>query len=134
MNSLLCEHEWKYIEQRTDSAKELVCEENKIIDARPKFIDGRFDEASPWKQIKKKITHFVSSGGFEIEYKGVIVIVGEYDEATGEIGIEDVVNPDTGEVLTDEWFEKGHIYDQGLTQKIKEQRNEQAIDDFLNQL
>lgn len=50
MDRLLCEHEWNYIEQKSDSLKELVCEENKIIDARPKFIVvyGRFDEASPW--------------------------------------------------------------------------------------
>lgn len=69
---------------------------------------------------------------FEIEYKGAIVIVGEYDH--GEIGIEDVVNPETGEVLTDDWFESGDIYDKELRNKIENKGNDQIIDDFVNQL
>jgi len=73
---------------------------------------------------------------FEIKHDGAIVIVEEYDEESGEIVIEDVVNPDTGEVLTDDWFESGDIYkqEQKLRNKIKDHRNDQKIDDFINQL
>lgn len=69
---------------------------------------------------------------FEVEHNGAIVIVGEYDEKENEIGIEDVVNPDTGEVLTGDWFENGYIYDRELTAKIKDKGNTQVIDDFFN--
>lgn len=69
---------------------------------------------------------------FEVEHEGAIVIVGEYEQ--GDIGIEDVVNPDTGEVLTDDWFENGDIYDQNLREKIKDKGNNQVVDNFLNQL
>jgi len=68
---------------------------------------------------------------FEIEHENVIVIVGEYNEQSGEISIEDVVNPETGEVLTDEWFDSGDIYDQKLRQKIKEESRKSQIDDIL---
>jgi len=68
---------------------------------------------------------------FEIEHENVIVIVGEYDEQSGEIAIEDVVNPETGEVLTDEWFDSGDIYNQDLRQKIKEESRKSQIDDIL---
>ena len=67
----------------------------------------------------------------EVEHKGTVVIVGEYDETTGEIGIEDVVNPDTGEVLTDDWFENGDIYDQQLRNKIENQARNSQIEDIL---
>ena len=74
----------------------------------------------------------MSSGGFEIEHKGAVVII---DEVTDEkIVIEDVVNPDSGEVLTDDWFESGDIYKQDLREKIKDAQNEQKIDSFINQL
>ena len=68
---------------------------------------------------------------FEIEHKGVIVIVGKYDEQSGEIAIEDVINPETGEVLTDEWFDSGDIYNQNLRQKIKQESRKSQIDDIL---
>lgn len=68
---------------------------------------------------------------FEIEYKSVIVIVEEYDEITGEIGIEDVVNPDTGEVLTGDWFESGDIYQQDLRNKIEDEARNSQINDIL---
>jgi len=71
---------------------------------------------------------------FEVEYNGAIVIVGEYDEVSSEIGIEDVVNPDTGEVLTDKWFETGDIYDQELRDKIEDEARGSSIDDFLDEL
>lgn len=71
---------------------------------------------------------------FEVKHNGAIVIVGEYDEKSGEIGIEDVVNPDTGEVLTDDWFESGDIYKQDLREKIEREGNDQVIDDFLDGL
>lgn len=71
---------------------------------------------------------------FEVRYKDVVVIVGEYDEKTGEIGIEDVVNPETGEILTDEWFDSGDIYNPDLRNKIKDEHNESKIDNFLDQL
>ena len=70
----------------------------------------------------------------EVKHKGAVVIVGEYDEETGEIGIEDVVNPDTGEVLTDDWFENGDIYDRELRGKIKDKHNESKIDSFIEGL
>lgn len=68
---------------------------------------------------------------FEIEHENVIVIVGEYNEQSGEIAIEDVVNPETGEVLTDEWFESGDIYNQNLRQKIEQESRKSQIDDIL---
>jgi hypothetical protein len=71
---------------------------------------------------------------FEVEYKDVVVIVGEYDEVSSEIGIEDVVNPDTGEVLTDKWFENGDIYDRELRDKIEDEARDSSIDDFLDEL
>jgi translation initiation factor 2 alpha subunit (eIF-2alpha) len=71
---------------------------------------------------------------FEVKHNGAIVIVEEYDEKSGEIAIEDVVNPDTGEVLTDDWFESGDIYEQELRDKIKDYQNDQKIDDFIDQL
>jgi hypothetical protein len=71
---------------------------------------------------------------FEVEYEDVLVIVGEYDEQSGEIGIEDVVNPDTGEVLTDEWFETGDIYDPGLRKKIENEARGNELDSFLEGL
>lgn len=71
---------------------------------------------------------------FEVKYNGAIVIVGEYDEESCEVAIEDVVDPETGEVLTDDWFEDGSIRDRELTAKIKDHQNEQRIDNFLNQL
>lgn len=73
---------------------------------------------------------------FEVKHDGAVVIVADYDEETGEIIIEDVVNPDTGEVLTDDWFESGDIYkqEQKLRNKIKDHRNDQKIDNFINQL
>ena len=67
----------------------------------------------------------------EVEHKGAIVIVGEYDEQSGEIAIEDVVNPETGEVLTDEWFDSGDIYNQNLRQKIKQKSRTSQIDNLL---
>lgn len=73
---------------------------------------------------------------FEVKHNGAIIIVGEYDEESGEIVIEDVVNPDTGEVLTDDWFEAGDIYEQEqeLRDKIKDHQNDQKIDNFIDQL
>lgn len=71
---------------------------------------------------------------FEVKHNGAIVIVEEYDEKSGEIAVEDVVNPDTGEVLTDDWFESGDIYEQELRDKIKDYQNDQKIDDFIDQL
>ena len=71
---------------------------------------------------------------FEVKHNGAIVIVEEYDEKSGEIAIEDVVNPDTGEVLTDYWFESGDIYEQELRDKIKDHQNDQKIDNFIDQL
>ena len=73
---------------------------------------------------------------FEVKHNGAIVIVGEYDEESGEIVIEDVVNPDTGEVLTDDWFESGDIYEQEqeLRNKIKDHQNDQKINNFIDQL
>jgi len=71
---------------------------------------------------------------FEVKHKGAVVIVGEYDEATGEIGIEDVVNPDTGEVLTDEWFESGDIYERELRKKIEDEARTSQIDNILDSL
>lgn len=71
---------------------------------------------------------------FEVKHNGAIVIVEEYDEKSGEIAIEDVVNPDTGEVLTDDWFESGDIYEQELRDKIKDHQNDQKIDNFIDQL
>lgn len=71
---------------------------------------------------------------FEVQHNGAVVIVGDYDEESKEIGIEDVVNPETGEVLTDEWFESGNIYDPDLRDKIQEKGREGMIDDFLNQI
>jgi translation initiation factor 2 alpha subunit (eIF-2alpha) len=71
---------------------------------------------------------------FEVKHNGAVVIVEEYDEKSGEIAIEDVVNPDTGEVLTDDWFESGDIYEQELRDKIKDYQNDQKIDDFIDQL
>lgn len=71
---------------------------------------------------------------FEVKHDGAVVIVAEYNEETGDIVIEDVVNPDTGEVLTDDWFESGDIYEQDLREKIKDHRNEQKINNFINQL
>lgn len=71
---------------------------------------------------------------FEIEHGGAIVIVEEYDEATGHTKIEDVVNPDTGEVLTEDWFESGDIYSRELEGKIKDEHNESKIDNFIDQL
>lgn len=71
---------------------------------------------------------------FQIEHEDVIVIVGEYDETEREIGIEDVVDPNTGEVLTEEWFEEGHIYDKELSEKIEERGREGAIEDQLDEL
>ena len=68
---------------------------------------------------------------FEVEHKGAIVIVDHFEEQSGEIGIEDVVNPETGEVLTDEWFDSGDIYDQNLRQKIKQEFRKSQIDDIL---
>ena len=71
---------------------------------------------------------------FEVKHNGAIVIVEEYDEKSGEIAVEDVVNPDTGEVLTDDWFESGDIYEQELRDKIKDHQNDQKIDNFIDQL
>ena len=71
---------------------------------------------------------------FEVKHKGAIVIVEDYDEETGEIAVEDVVNPDTGEVLTGDWFESGDIYDRELRDKIKDKRNESKIDSFIDSL
>ena len=68
---------------------------------------------------------------FEVEHEGAIVIVDQYDEQSGEIAIEDVVNPETGEVLTDEWFESRDIYDQNLRQKIEQESRKSQIDDIL---
>lgn len=68
---------------------------------------------------------------FEVEHEGAIIIVDQYDEQSGEIAIEDVVNPETGEVLTDEWFESRDIYDQNLRQKIKQESRKSQIDDIL---
>lgn len=69
---------------------------------------------------------------FEVEHNGAIVIVGEYDEAEKEIGIEDVVNPETGEVLTDDWFENGDIYDPELRKKIEDEGRGSELDDILS--
>ena len=71
---------------------------------------------------------------FEIKHNGAIVIVENYDEESGDIVIEDVVNPDTGEVLTDYWFESGDIYSRDLKDKIKDYQNDQKIDNFIDQL
>lgn len=71
---------------------------------------------------------------FEVKHKGVVVIVESYEEESDEIKIEDVVNPDTGEVLTDDWFESGDIYDRDLRKKIRSHSNEQKIDNFIDQL
>jgi hypothetical protein len=71
---------------------------------------------------------------FEVKHNGAVVIVGKYDEKSGEIAIEDVVNPDTGEVLTDDWFESDDIYSRELKDKIKDHQNDQKIDDFIDQL
>ena len=69
---------------------------------------------------------------FEVEHKGAIVVVEDCDGQS--ISIEDVVNPETGEVLTEDWFESGDIYDQNLRDKIKDKRNESKIDSFIDQL
>ena len=71
---------------------------------------------------------------FEVEHRDAIVIVADYDEKTGDIDIEDVVNPETGEVLTEDWFESGDIYDRKLKDKIKDKHNESKIDNFIDQL
>ena len=73
---------------------------------------------------------------FEVKHNGAVVIVENYDEESGDIAIEDVVNPDTGEVLTDDWFKSGDIYEQEqeLRNKIKDHQNDQKIDNFIDQL
>lgn len=69
---------------------------------------------------------------FEVKHGGVIIIVESYEP--GDIVIEDVVNPGTGEVLTDDWFESGDIYNTEVEDKIKDQANDQKIDNFIDQL
>lgn len=68
---------------------------------------------------------------FEVDHEGYVVIVADYDEESGDIGIEDVVDPDTGEIVTDDWFESGRIFDQELKSKIRDESRGSRIDDIF---
>jgi len=68
---------------------------------------------------------------FEVEHEDHIVIVADYDEKSGDVVIEDVVDPNTGEIVTDDWFDTEKIRDEKLREKIIEQSRQNSINNFL---
>lgn len=67
----------------------------------------------------------------EIEHENHVIIVADFDERRKRVGIEDVVNPDTGEVVTEEWFKTLKIRDRRLYEKIQQKSRQSALNNFL---
>lgn len=68
---------------------------------------------------------------FEVEHKNHIIIVADHDRRRKRVAIEDVVNPDTGEVVTNEWFKTLRIRDDKLYEKILNKSRQNSLNNFL---
>lgn len=63
-----------------------------------------------------------------------MIIYSNYDQTTKRLTVEDVVHLETGEVVTDQWFESGIVFDKNLIKKAEKEARSSQIDDFLSGL
>jgi hypothetical protein len=63
-----------------------------------------------------------------------LIIVSDYDKETKEIVVEDVVDPDSGEVFTEEWFETEKIHDKEIVDAIEDEILDSDLDNQLDNI
>jgi hypothetical protein len=71
---------------------------------------------------------------WELEERTYLILFTSFDQKTKTLTVEDVVDLSTGEVVTEEWFEREIIFQKELLDKAEKEARSDQIDGFLSGL